>query len=148
MKHRGQDVLPGMLLHMIEAPIPIDTSLHRTNFNGLVDNVDHFIFFVDYIHHTPISQSPSVVRLTAGGGIERSAIKLYAPQRSGQWAFRIFRRGGAFWRAAQYLGGKFPRKRIVVIKPFGHHLYVAVRCANSPRTVRLKILAQAKLAAG
>src|ERR1700731_1094413 len=121
MKHRGQDVLPGVLLHMIETALPINRSLHQTNCDRLVDNVDHFIFFVENVPHTRVSKPSRIMRLTAGGGIKCSAIQLYARQRSWLRAFRIFRCGGAFWLATQYLGGKFPRERIVVIKPFGRH---------------------------
>ena len=80
VENRGQNVLPGVLLHMIEAPIPINTSLHRTNFNRLVDNMEHFLFFVDHIDDTRISNQPRIVGLAAGGGIKRGAIQFYAPR--------------------------------------------------------------------
>jgi hypothetical protein len=82
MKHRGQDVLPSVLLHVIEAPLPIDTSLHRGNFDGFVDNVDYFLFFIENFHNSRISKPPGIVRLPAGSWIKRGAIKFYAPKRN------------------------------------------------------------------
>jgi hypothetical protein len=90
MKHRGQDVLASVLLHVIEAPVPVNNSLHRTNCNGLVDNVDYFIFCVEHIHHARISKPPGIVRLAPGTGIKRGAIKFYSPQCSSPGAGRSF----------------------------------------------------------
>jgi hypothetical protein len=74
MKHRRQNMLASVLLHVIEAPLPVNDSLHRANFDGPIDNVDDFIFYIEDIQHTRIPQPSQIVRLAAGSGIKCSAI--------------------------------------------------------------------------
>ena len=93
MKDRGQNMLTTVLLHMIEAPIPVNSSLHCSRFDWLVDNVKYFIFFIEHIHNTRIAKPPGIVRLPAGSGIKRGAIKFHTPQR----ASRSLYRQGAWW---------------------------------------------------
>jgi hypothetical protein len=154
MKHRRQNVLASVLLHVIEAPLPINNSLHRSNLYRPIDNVDYLIFFVDHIHDTRTSKVPDVVGLAAGGGIKGGAIESHSPQRRGSQF------SGAARLAAQEAGGKFLRKRVIVIESFSRHplfrmvflLGVLRSSLNSDVRVRgnrevLQILAQAKLAA-
>jgi hypothetical protein len=75
-------MLAAVLLHVIEAPVPVNSSLHCANSNRLVDHLDYFLFFVKHIHDTRISKPPDIVRLAAGSGIKRGAIKFHAPQRA------------------------------------------------------------------
>jgi hypothetical protein len=48
-------MLPSVLLHVIEAPLPVNISLHRTNCDRLVDNVNYFVVFVEHLHHARVS---------------------------------------------------------------------------------------------
>jgi hypothetical protein len=79
MKHRRQNMLASVLLHVIEATLPINDSLHRANCDGPIYNVDDLIFYLEDIHHTRIPQPAQIVRLATGSGIKGSVIQSHLP---------------------------------------------------------------------
>jgi hypothetical protein len=139
MKYGGQNVLAGVLLHVIEAALPVNNSLHQAKSDGLVDEVDYFVFFVEDVYDPRVSEATRVVWLAAGSWVKRGEIEFYTPQCAGHFQRGSLRRScwrsdfsrlwaeqqsGDFRFAAQNLRGKFPRKRVIVIAAFSGHLYI------------------------
>jgi hypothetical protein len=81
----GQDVLPGVLLHVIDAPLAIDRAPHRIAGLQRDRAFDHMtdvaIFFIDHVHDfradTRRGQRPRIERLSAGRRIERGAVEAH-----------------------------------------------------------------------
>jgi hypothetical protein len=58
-------MLPAMLLHVIEAPRPIDFTRDFARCDRRVQNVSHALFFVDHLDNTRATQRPGIERLAA-----------------------------------------------------------------------------------
>jgi hypothetical protein len=59
-------VLAGVLLHVIEAPSPIDTALDIAESNLAVDDVLDFVSGVTHVKNVGFTNLAEVVGLTAG----------------------------------------------------------------------------------
>jgi len=79
---RGQHVLSGVLLHVIEAAGPIDLAVDVLAWcqTRLLDDVsDPAVFLIEHIDDPQAAQCPGVERLTAGGGIEGRPVERDRP---------------------------------------------------------------------
>ena len=62
----GDDVLPGMALHIVKPPVPVDGSLHRLSHGqGPVCVVNHFLSLLVNLLHPGLSQGSRVIGLSA-----------------------------------------------------------------------------------
>src|SRR5215471_7607970 len=75
-----QNMLTGVLLHVVQPPHTIDSSMNRvTDFrNRPLDNVQHaFIFGIDAINYTGVSKRPQISGLATSGWVKCSAVEGY-----------------------------------------------------------------------
>src|SRR5580704_8147125 len=98
-------MLSRVLLHVIEAPYPIDASLHRAQIDLPVNDVYDFLRVVADIENIRITKFPQVMRLAAGGRIKCRSIQDDFP-RCGCSVYAGF--------AAEHFGGELTRERIVI----------------------------------
>src|ERR1035438_5785985 len=69
-------MLAGVLLHVIETPLPVDDTRHLLTHNRPAQNMSNPFPFFHYLGHTDPSQLPGVERLAAGSRIEGGAVKI------------------------------------------------------------------------
>ena len=87
LERAGQNVLPGMLLHVIETPRPVDLAGdQRALRERRCQHVDDVVAVVDGVDDFGRSEPAGVERLAAGRGVEGGAI-----ERSGR-AARVIER--------------------------------------------------------
>ena len=77
LQHRREKVLPGVLLHVIEAPRPVHFAAHPAIAQRGGQEVRDPLALVHHVQDLGAAQPPRVVRLAAGRGIERGAIEVY-----------------------------------------------------------------------
>ena len=75
-EHRREKVLSGMLLHVIEAAAPVNSAGYRLPTEGPGEEMSYALTFVNHIDNLDPSELPGIERLTAGGGIEGSAVQI------------------------------------------------------------------------
>ena len=105
----GDDVLSGVLLHMVKPADPVDGSHHhRAGFHRTVAGVENHAVSLMDIRHTHAAQGAVVRRLSAPLGIEGGAVQSHPP---------------AVLRGLTGLnrGGKFPQKGVLVVQFFCLH---------------------------
>ncbi len=70
-------MLPGVLLHVVQTAIPIDSAVNLLRGNVSLDNMDYLagFFFLKAIDEVCIIESSEIVGLTAGGRIKRGLIE-------------------------------------------------------------------------
>ena len=70
-------MLAGVLLHVVQTAIPIDSAVNMLCGNVSLDNMDYLagFFLLQAIDKGYIIESPEIVRLTAGGRIKRGLIQ-------------------------------------------------------------------------
>src|SRR5271165_1158195 len=75
----GKQMLAGVLLHVIEAPGPIDgTSNFTAALDRLLDHMGDAIFFIDHLDDRSAPQRSPIEWLAARGWIKRGAIEIHA----------------------------------------------------------------------
>jgi hypothetical protein len=81
LERRRQQVLPGVLLHVIEPAVPVDMPAHAAVlFERAIDQMrDVAILVVEDVEHPGLVERPDVEGLPAGGGIKRRAIEHHFP---------------------------------------------------------------------
>ena len=119
LKHRRQQMLSRVLLHVIEAARPFDTAVHRARFEALVGNVNDLFAFIEDVQNIGFIQFTDIVRLAPGSGIQSGAVEHNAPG---------LRRSVERRLAAHHLRGEFALKRIVVVEAACGHF---VLCLNT-----------------
>ena len=81
-------MLPGVLLHVIEPPRPVDLAVDRCPgvrgvraclTLGVHDVRDRAVFLIDDVHDAKAAERPGVERLAAGGGIEGRPVERDRP---------------------------------------------------------------------
>jgi hypothetical protein len=65
LKHRRQQVLTGVLLHVVESARPIDATMHRARLQFAIDDVNDLIALIADIEHVGIIKLAAIKRLTA-----------------------------------------------------------------------------------
>src|SRR5215510_4178592 len=71
-----EKMLSRMLLHMVEAPLPVDRALDGSGVQGRGKPVRDPIVLIDDFDDSRSCDCPGVERLPAGCGIERAAIEV------------------------------------------------------------------------
>ena len=71
-------MLPGVLLHVIEAAIPVDPSGDLADRRGAIQHVRNAIALIHYFLNGDAADMPEIVRLSAGGWIEGSTVEVNA----------------------------------------------------------------------
>ncbi len=73
LERRRQHVLPGVLLHVVESTRPVDGPVHaRSDVERTIDEMhEPAILVIDHVDDGPSAEPPEIVRLPAGGRIER-----------------------------------------------------------------------------
>src|SRR5215470_7525087 len=118
LKHCGQQMLPRMLLHVVEPARPVDASLHIWIVRSAVDNVKDFFARVANIEHICIADFAQVVRLPAGRWIKSGAVEDKTPGVSRNSGAHVRRQDLAIHDAC----GEFRLKCVVVIEPARGHV--------------------------
>src|SRR5215469_10512870 len=113
LKHRRQQVLAGVLLHVVEAARPIDKTFYFNAFEPAVNNVNDFLLAVAYLQNLRITNLSEVVRLTARSRIKGRLIQDCLP--CGGLVSPGVRVGGGI--TTQDSSRKFSLEGVVVIKP-------------------------------
>lgn len=105
----GEDVLSGVLLHMVEAAGPVDGAIHVfANFHRVFDSVeDHAVFLVD------VGDGKAVHRAVVGGLAAAFGIEGGAVQRHQVSALARL--------TGEDRGGEVPQKGVGVIELFRFH---------------------------
>ena len=77
VERRRQDVLPGVLLHVIEPARPVDRPVHAAPDRDLaVEHVPHLTLIrLDDVDDERLAERPGVARLTAGERVERRRVE-------------------------------------------------------------------------
>src|SRR3954447_9366231 len=70
-------MLPGMLLHVVEAPGPVDGALDFILRERLGEQVKHPVFLIDDVLNRESRNASKVVRLSAGAGVEGGPVEDY-----------------------------------------------------------------------
>ncbi len=91
LKNRGEEVLPGVLLHVVEAAVPIDAALDGSEFERTIEHVHDLVSFVAHVEDFCCSKEPQIMRLAARGWIEQRAVQYDAPSGSQQRAINHYR---------------------------------------------------------
>jgi hypothetical protein len=69
-------MLAGVLLHVIEAALPIDLALHFFALDGSGQHVHNSVAFIDHIHYRYIGDGTGIERLTTRGWLESGAVQI------------------------------------------------------------------------
>ena len=102
-QHAADDVLPGVLLHVVKAPGPVDDPVDCLPLGkGLVAGVEDDTLLLLDVRDPGAAQDAVVGRLAAALGVEGGLIQLYLP---------FFALGSA----GQDLSVKFPLKGVGVV---------------------------------
>src|SRR6516162_2858551 len=117
LKHRRQQVLARVLLHMVEAARPIDRTFYFNAFEPAVNHVDDFVLAVVYLHNLRIANLPEVVRLAARSRVKSRLIQDCLP--CGGLDFRG--RRNLLRLTTQNSSRKFSLEGIVVVEPACRH---------------------------
>lgn len=75
LKHCGEEMLSGVLLHMIESAGPLDATFDWAGGEFLVDDVDDVVALIADVEDVGFSEEADIVRLAAGGGIEGGLVE-------------------------------------------------------------------------
>ena len=82
-------MLPGVLLHVIEAARPMNAALGATDRDGTVHDVNDAVILIQHIDHVGVAELAEVMWLAAGGGIQQSLVENNAPARSKAAVFGV-----------------------------------------------------------
>jgi hypothetical protein len=77
--HGGKEVLPAVLLHVIEPAMPVYLAFDLGIPHGRREKVNYPLAIVDYIFNGNSIDGSNIVRLTARGGIESGLIQHHTP---------------------------------------------------------------------
>jgi hypothetical protein len=77
-----KNMLPRVLLHVIEAAVPVQGAFQHIVSQFTIQQMPHQAIIGRYVQHLPAGEDASVVGLTAAGGVESGAIIAALPSRS------------------------------------------------------------------
>src|SRR5450755_3796445 len=80
IEHRGEQMLAGVLLHVIEAASPVEGALHRPLAKFLVNDMNDFALVIADVENFCVADAADVIGLAAGSGIERGLIQDHFPR--------------------------------------------------------------------
>ena len=105
-KRRGKNVLPGVLLHLVEAVRPVDRARDARAFRVAIEHVGDGFAFIDDIEDWNAGDRSMVRGLSARVRIKRRAVEIDANTIS-------------LWRSAQNIRLKLAQVTVAVVEPFG-----------------------------
>src|ERR1700704_246506 len=123
LKHGGEQMLPSVLLHVVEAARPVDAAVDIRTFRATVDNVNDFVAFVADVEDICISDLAQVVRLAAGGRVKSRTIQNQPPDGSSNSRVYIRRKN----LAAHDPRGEFAFESVVVVQAACGHNFIQAR---------------------
>ena len=74
--YRREEMLAGVLLHVIEAAVPLDAAPDSADTEWGAEEMDDALAFVHDIQNRDVVHPPAIERLTTRGGIEGGAIEV------------------------------------------------------------------------
>ena len=92
LKHGREQVLPGVLLHVIEASRPVDAAIHVRIRRAAVNDVKNFFSLISHVEHVRIADLPQIMRLPAGSRVKSRAVEKQAPGGSRNPALHVRRK--------------------------------------------------------
>ncbi len=101
-------MLSTMLLHVIEASRPVDSSRDFARCNRRVQYMGHALFFIDHLNNVGPAESSGIEWLAAGGGVERGSVQVNTPP---------------VVRGVDDLRAKLPQVAVLIVEAFGHEVY-------------------------
>src|SRR5208282_286648 len=111
LEYCREQMLAGVLLHVVKTAWPIYAAVDRAAGNFPVDNVSDLVAGISHVQNLSFAQFSQVVRLAAGVRIERGAVEEDFPGRpSAGWRGKWLGR-----EAADHSGREILEKTIVVI---------------------------------
>src|SRR5271163_1898215 len=78
-QHGREQMLAGVLLHMVEASIAVDPPGDLGFGQRTSEKMRNTVPIINHLHHLETAQFPSIERLAAGSWIEGGAVQIYAP---------------------------------------------------------------------
>src|SRR5215471_11716583 len=118
LKHCGQQMLPRVLLHVIEPARPVDAAFYLRIVWPSVDNVKDFFARVANVEDVRIADFAQIIRLPARRRIKSGAVEDKAPGISSDSRVQVRRKDFAIHDAR----GEFRLKCVVVIEPARGHV--------------------------
>jgi hypothetical protein len=94
-----------MLLHVIEAALPVDFGVDFSGRDRGVEDMSHAVFLIDYLDDVRSAQLSSVEGLATGGGIESGAVQIDAPAVAGGF---------------DHTSAKFLEVAVLIVKALSH----------------------------
>src|SRR5260370_17674286 len=82
LEHGRQQMLAGMLLHVVEAPRPVDATVHFRICWTVIDDMNDFVAFIANVEDVGVADLSQIVWLASGRGVERRAVKNQFPDAS------------------------------------------------------------------
>src|SRR5437016_7677871 len=117
LKHGRQQMLAGVLLHVVETAGPVDAALDLAEFHGSINDVEDSVLGIADIDYVGITQLAEIVRLATGRRIEGGSMQDDVPSRS-----LGHREGRNQSRLRTYDScGEFRFECVVVIEPTRGH---------------------------
>ena len=104
-EHGREQVLAGVLLHVVVAALPVDDPGHLGCCERCIHNVSDAVFFVDHFPDGDAPQRAQVEGLPAGSGIERGAVEVHAE---------------TVVSGLNHAGVKLAQIAILIVETFGH----------------------------
>jgi hypothetical protein len=83
LKHGGEKVLAGVLLHVVKAAGPVNAAIDGGEREFAVDNVGDVFAVIPNFEDVGLSELAEIVGLAARGGIQRGAVQDDFPGRLG-----------------------------------------------------------------
>ena len=121
-------MLAGVLLHVVEPPGPVDAAVHFRICWAAVDDVTDFLAFIADVEDIGVANLAQIVRLAAGRGVKRRAIKNQFPDGSRDSGVHIRREHFAIHHPRR----EFLFKCIVVIKSARGHAVTPMARTGAP----------------
>lgn len=80
LKHGGEQVLAGVLLHVVETAGPVDAAFDTAGGDGTIDDMeDVFVLEIADVEYVGFAEFAQVAGLTAGGGVEVGLVEEHTP---------------------------------------------------------------------
>ena len=111
----GEQVLAGVLLHVVEAAGPVEGAVDGPVWSGSGEAVRDAVVLVDDFDNGDAGDGAGIEGLAAGGGVERGAVEVD---------------GAAVVGAVEDTGGEFAEVGVGVVEALGHGRIIAERCAQ------------------
>ncbi len=117
LKHGRQQMLSSVLLHVIEAPRPVNTAIHFRIRRLTINQVKNFVAFVANIENVGVADFAQIVGLASRRRIKRRAIQNQSPDAAGDSRAHIRREHFAMHHSRSEL----LFKRIIVVESARGH---------------------------